>query len=105
MRPRPTVSRVHDMNRAFSRLIIVTFAAGLSITGAARTLSAEISFNRDIRPILSENCFACHGHDDQKRKANLRLDLGETATKPAKSGAIAIVPGKLDQSELVKRIT
>ena len=64
-----------------------------------------LSYSHDIRPILADNCFACHGHDDQKRKANLRLDLRDTATRPAKDGAIAIVPGKLDQSELVRRIS
>ena len=64
-----------------------------------------MSFSRDVRPILADNCFACHGHDDQKRKADLRLDLFESATKPAKDGAIAIMPGDVDKSELVRRIT
>src|SRR5690348_11139253 len=88
-----------------SSWVCLALAACFWPFGAARFARADVSFNRDIRPILSENCFACHGHDDQKRKANLRLDLSETATRPAKSGAIAIVPGKLDESELVKRIT
>ncbi|HEY7117348.1 MAG TPA: c-type cytochrome domain-containing protein, partial [Tepidisphaeraceae bacterium] len=45
-----------------------------------------IDFDHDIRPILSENCFACHGPDEQKRKGKLRLDIRDVALKPAKSG-------------------
>ncbi len=61
-------------------------------------------FNRDIRPILSDNCFACHGPDTQKIKGGLRLDLRESALRPAKSELPAIVPGKPAESELVRRI-
>src|SRR5437868_6409801 len=93
-------------NNSFSRLLpaLIALATAAGASAAAAPSSASINFNRDIRPILSENCFACHGPDDGKRKANLRLDLGDRATKPAKSGAVAIVPGRTDQSELVKRI-
>ena len=59
----------------------------------------KVQFNRDIRPILAENCFACHGPDSASRKANLRLDKREAAIE-----AGAISPGKLDESELIKRI-
>ncbi len=61
-------------------------------------------FSRDVRPILSQHCFKCHGPDDKARKGGLRLDIREAALKEAKSGTIAIVPGKLDDSELVKRL-
>ena len=64
----------------------------------------KISFNRQIRPLLSDQCFACHGPDANKRKSKLRLDVREEALKPAKSGELAIVPGKPDESELVARI-
>ena len=83
-------------------LAINGFAAA-SKTGAGAAKS--IDFNRDIRPILSDNCFACHGPDDKERKAKLRLDRHEDALKPAKSGDYAIVPGDTKKSLLVERIT
>ena len=67
-------------------------------------VAADIDFAREIRPILSDHCFTCHGPDASKRKGELRLDLKDPAFGQAKSGAVAIVPGDLDQSELVKRI-
>jgi Protein of unknown function (DUF1553)/Protein of unknown function (DUF1549)/Planctomycete cytochrome C len=64
----------------------------------------ELDFNRDIRPILSNNCFACHGPDSAAREADLRLDREENA-KAIRHGHPAVVSGNLDESELVTRIT
>ena len=64
----------------------------------------EVRYNRDIRPILSENCFSCHGPDEKARKAKLRLDLFAEATKEYKTGT-PIVPGDLKKSEVWTRIT
>src|SRR5687768_1135414 len=74
------------------------FSSGLFAAPAA------IDFNREIRPILSDNCFACHGPDENERKAKLRFDLKEDAFKPAKSGEPAIVPGHPEKSQLIARI-
>ncbi|MBM3981541.1 MAG: DUF1553 domain-containing protein [Planctomycetes bacterium] len=74
-------------------------ALALSPSAApAQPLPAKVDFNRDIRPILSNNCFQCHGPDEKTRKAKLRLDTAEGA-------ATAIVAGKPDASELITRLT
>ncbi len=64
----------------------------------------KLQFNRDIRPILSDKCFFCHGSDVNHRKGDLRLDQKESAFKPAKSGETGIVPGHPEKSALVSRI-
>jgi mono/diheme cytochrome c family protein len=66
---------------------------------------SKLSFNRDIRPILADNCFKCHGQDAKQRKGALRLDDERAAKGPATSGSVAIVPGKVQESELYLRIT
>ena len=70
----------------------------------ASAKNSAIEYNRDIRPILSENCFSCHGTDSASRKAGLRLDQFESVTNKLEDGATTIVPGKPQQSELMRRI-
>src|SRR5438874_7298616 len=77
----------------------LTFAAMLFLAAAAQAAPGKLEYNRDVRPILAENCFACHGPDSAARKADLRLDLRDEAVT-----AEAFVPGQPDKSALVERI-
>ena len=87
------------MFRSPPSLLLPALALLLAGNGEA----AEIHFSRDIRPILSENCFFCHGPDDKKREANLRLD-DEAGAKTSNDGVIAVVPGDPEKSALIARI-
>ncbi|HIO78814.1 TPA: hypothetical protein EYG59_09545, partial [Candidatus Poribacteria bacterium] len=76
----------------------------MPLFGWVENEGVEISFDGDIRPILSDKCYACHGPDKKKRKADLRLDIKESAFAD-RGGYFAIVPGKLLDSALYQRIT
>ena len=83
------------MKHPFSLLFL---AASLA-HGAEPSVPAKIEFNRDVRPILSDNCYHCHGNDPAHRKAKLRLDVREAALEKE-----AFVPGKPEDSQLIERI-
>lgn len=76
----------------------------LNLASEARGETSVPDFNRDVRPVLSQYCFKCHGMDEHARKSGLRLDQSKSALDKAKSGDIAIVPGKPEASELINRI-
>src|SRR5438876_11992424 len=63
----------------------------------------DLDFNRDIRPILSDHCYACHGPDENKRKAGLRGGRPEEGVNTLKSGNRAVVPGLAEKGSLVRR--
>ena len=71
---------------------------------AAEVLPDKVDYNRDIKPVLSDNCYACHGPDAKQVKGGLRLDSYEAATRELKGGSRAIVPKDVEESELVYRI-
>ncbi|MFM7248313.1 MAG: PSD1 and planctomycete cytochrome C domain-containing protein [Planctomycetaceae bacterium] len=77
----------------------------LAIGAAGAAAAAGPDFGRDVRPILADRCFKCHGPDDLARQGGLRLDRRDDALAPADSGSRAIVPGHPDSSELIARIT
>ena len=78
--------------------------AVLVLAVADSASAAKIDFTRDVRPILANHCFKCHGPDESARKATLRLDVRDGVIKPAASDEVPIVSGKPDKSELVRRI-
>ncbi|HEY0072489.1 MAG TPA: DUF1549 domain-containing protein, partial [Abditibacteriaceae bacterium] len=71
---------------------------------ASHKANSKVDFNREIRPLMSDTCFRCHGFDANTRKGKLRLDDRESALKAGRSGKPAIVPGKPEASEIIKRI-
>ncbi len=89
----------------FVLLLLISIAAPQAVALDDGRPPQKLSFNRDIRPILADKCFKCHGPDARQRKAKLRLDNERDARGPAGSGSAAIVPGKIEESELYARIT
>lgn len=81
-----------------SWLVLALIGFGPHIAGGA-SVNGRLEFNHDIRPILSDHCFRCHGPDKSHRKAKLRLDLREVALERE-----AFIPGKPEESELIRRI-
>ena len=82
--------------RALAGVLLATW---LAVPASGEAPPAAVEFNRDIRPILSDNCFFCHGPDAGHRQADLRLDQRDAAV-----AAGAVVPGKLAESTIISRI-
>ncbi|MFQ5734757.1 MAG: DUF1549 domain-containing protein, partial [Planctomycetaceae bacterium] len=80
-------------------------AAVLLAAGSRASADGKVDYNRDIRPLLSNTCYKCHGPDGKQRQAGLRLDRRDSVTGKLESDAVAIVPGSRAKSELWRRIT
>ncbi len=107
-----------NRSRTWGFAAVVAFAATMLVVGFNRLALpptaqadgpatkevAKVDFNRDVRPILAENCFACHGQDEKQRKAKLRLDTRAGATAELADTFHAIVPGKPDDSMMLDRL-
>lgn len=75
-----------------------------SFLAANDSAAQAIDFDRDVRPILSDHCFKCHGPDEQQLQGGLRFDLESSALGEGDSGQVAVVPGKAEESEMMRRI-
>ncbi|QDT47866.1 Planctomycete cytochrome C [Symmachiella dynata] len=92
------------MRRSVGLLSLLICCAAVPLC-AAEPPPRKIDFNRDIRPILSDTCFACHGPDGESRETELRFDHKESAFGELSDGSFAIVPGQSAESQLIERIT
>ena len=94
------VAQRNSLGLLVSSIIVVL---GL-LSRAVDVRAQDVVYNRDVRAILAENCFSCHGFDQKTREAGLRLDTADGSKTVLESGSAAIVPGKPDESELLNRI-
>ncbi len=94
------------VRRYLARILSITLIASACSppSGAAVALPDKVDFNSEIRPILSDRCYKCHGPDNNTRKAKLRLDLEESAKTSSKNGLPIVQPGNTGRSELYLRV-
>src|SRR4051794_7706226 len=95
----------HPSTRVFAIVLSLLAIFGAPTAHASDSVRA-LDFARDVQPILSDNCYSCHGHDANKRKGDLRLDTLDPKLGPfaARDGYAILAPGKPDDSVLVARI-
>ncbi len=99
---RPTEHPIRPLG--YRNIVLPIFVITLAAFARVSAATPAIQFNRDVRPILSDNCFACHGPDGNSRKGKFRLDTPEGVFEARPQHQPAVVPGKPEQSELWRRI-
>ena len=87
-----------------SRSLMHCWLVGCLLSGALVAAADKVDFQREIRPLLADKCFSCHGRDAEHREGALRLDERDAALKGGDSGERAIAPAHPEKSELVRRI-
>ena len=111
----PRNDRISTRNLSPDRLCVFTFILLFFLSActsplpdqvqkAYNTLPDRVDFNFDVKPILSDRCFACHGPDEAAREAGLRLDIASASRERLETGSLPIVPGNRSRSALVERI-
>src|SRR5437867_11095846 len=92
--------RFFDPSEVYTASGMRWFLVLSALPAVSALLSAEVRFNRDIRPIMSQTCFRCHGPDKNARMAGMRLDIREEALRRTASGVVPIMPGDPGQSAI-----
>src|SRR5438128_9621420 len=92
------------MSRAMRQVLRVAAGSFCAVNALLAAEPGRVSVNRDLRPIMSDTCFRCHGPDKNARMAGMRLDIRDEAIRPTCSGRTPIVPGDPDKSEFIARI-
>ena len=93
-----------SIRSCFRWSLVLVFVAVSGIASAAPPEGDRVDFGRDIRPLLSDRCFHCHGPDEKHREEGLRFDTKDGAMAALESGGYAIVPGKPDESVILERL-
>ena len=96
---------INIKKREVARQVFLTLACSATASLLAAAEPTTVNYNLEVRTLLSNNCFQCHGPDENQRKANLRLDRLAATSAKGDSGRLAIAPGEPEKSELIRRIT